>query len=259
MPRLTDPDAIRAILETDRPWSAFALGDLAPGFFENCSWFGQPGANPAIILLYCGFETPVFFALGEPEAIADLLREIEPAPAMHLQIHPVILPLLRCRYRDCQAFPMWRMALDPTNYTPVRTQALRLGLTDLPALLRLYSADDAVGHHRFFDPAMLENGVWYGVHEGDDLLSVAGTHLVAPSEGIGAVGSVYTRRDHRGRGLGRDVAGAVTDELIRMGLRTIVLNVRQENEVAIRLYEQLGYARHCACVGGMAGGLLSAR
>ena len=30
MPRLTDPKAIRARLEEDRPWTAFALADLEP-------------------------------------------------------------------------------------------------------------------------------------------------------------------------------------------------------------------------------------
>jgi predicted GNAT family acetyltransferase len=106
---------------------------------------------------------------------------------------------------------------------------------------------------------MLEQGVWYGIHEGDDLIAVAGTHLVVPSEGIGAVGSVYTRGDRRGRGLGRAVTSAVTDELLRIGLRTIVLNVRRENHVAIRLYEQLGYERYCECVGGFARGCVTGR
>lgn len=256
MPRLTEPAAIAEILETDRPWSAFALGDLAPGYFENCSWYGTPGSRPALILLYRGFEAPVFFALGEPESVAALLPEVALPPAMHLQIRPEILPVLQERYSKCAIDPMWRMLLEPAAYRPVSTAGtVRLTLPDAEALLCLYQSGDAARHQQFFRPAMLEHGVWYGIREGEDLTAVAGTHLVVPSSGIGAVGSVYTRADRRGRGLGRAVTTAVTDELLRLGLQTIVLNVRQNNAVAIRLYEQLGYARYCACVGGFAEGL----
>jgi hypothetical protein len=34
MTQITDRTTIRAILETDRPWAAYALADLEPGFFE---------------------------------------------------------------------------------------------------------------------------------------------------------------------------------------------------------------------------------
>ena len=40
MPQLTAPATIRAILETDRGWSAYALADLEPGFFEHSHWVG---------------------------------------------------------------------------------------------------------------------------------------------------------------------------------------------------------------------------
>jgi predicted GNAT family acetyltransferase len=92
---------------------------------------------------------------------------------------------------------------------------------------------------------MLEHGVYYGVHEGDQLIAAAGTHVVAPTVSVGALGNVYTRRDRRGRGLASRVTSAVTSHLLEMKLATVALNVRERNRAAIHVYEQLGFQTHC--------------
>ena len=99
---------------------------------------------------------------------------------------------------------------------------------------------------------MQDQGVFYGLWESGQLVAVAGTHLVVPSKDVAAVGNVYTRRDRRGRGLAAAVAGAVVAELIRMKIRTIALNVNQSNVSAIRIYERLGFKRHCSYCEGLA-------
>ena len=75
------------------------------------------------------------------------------------------------------------------------------------------------------------------------LIAAAGTHLVSREEGAAAIGNVYVRRDRRGGGLGRAVTAAVLHGLA--GIETIGLNVRADNEAAIRLYESLGFVKHC--------------
>ena len=62
MARLIQREAILAVLVQDRPWAAYALGDLAPGFFDKCVWFASDGG--ALALVYLGFSTPVLIALG---------------------------------------------------------------------------------------------------------------------------------------------------------------------------------------------------
>ena len=74
---------------------------------------------------------------------------------------------------------------------------------------------------------------------------MAGTHVVATTENVAAIGNIYTRRNRRGQGLGTCVTSAVTSRLLEMNLRTVVLNVRQCNDVAVRLYERLGFERYC--------------
>jgi ribosomal protein S18 acetylase RimI-like enzyme len=90
---------------------------------------------------------------------------------------------------------------------------------------------------------MVTDGVFHGIYEGAMLVAAAGTHVVARDEGAAAMGNIYTRRDRRGRGLGRLATAAVLGEL--SGVETIGLNVRADNEAALHLYESLGFARHC--------------
>jgi len=132
MPVLRDPGAIRAILATDRPWSLYALGDLAPGLFEHCSWFQTATEPRALILLYRGFSVPVLFTLGSPEGVATLLTEIAAESSLYLHVRPEIVPVLETCYRIPEKKPMCRMLLDPAMYRPAATDgAMRLGMADL--------------------------------------------------------------------------------------------------------------------------------
>jgi ribosomal protein S18 acetylase RimI-like enzyme len=254
MPRVTDPSTIRALLETDRSWSIYALGDLPPVRFSRCSWFRAAGGVPALVLLYQAFTPPVLFTLGQPAAVASLLEEIAEERELYLHVRTEVLPAIKACYRVDPEKHMWRMVLDPADYRPVASgDAQRLGLDDLPALRALYADGEPVGESPdFFYPDMVTEGVFYGVREGDELIAAAGTHLVVPEESIGAIGNIYTRRDRRGRGLASRLTSAVAAELLRQGLRTVALNVNQGNAAAIRVYEPLGFRRYCSFCEGVA-------
>lgn len=254
MPALRDPAAIRSILSADPAWSLYALGDLAPGFFEHCVWFQPPDGAPALALLFSGFSTPVLFTIGEPSAIASMLDEIGCEPALYLHVRPEIVPVLAARYRIVELNEMLRMVLDPRAFLPAPVEgAVRLGPGDLGELARLYDDGKESGEvPDFFFPLMLQDGVFFGIREEGELVAAAGTHLVAPSEGVAAVGNVYTRRDRRGRGLAARTTSAVVSELLRMNVATIALNVSRYNEVAIRVYERLDFLRYCAYYEGLA-------
>jgi ribosomal protein S18 acetylase RimI-like enzyme len=249
-----DITTLRALLETDRPWAAYALGDLAPEMFPHCEWRVAPDPARALLLLYRAFDTPVLFALGEAEPVRRLLAEIRHEPRLYLSLRPEILPLVKADYVVRDEMLMWRMLLDPTRAALAADAGTRrLGPDDVPALQALYADGAAEGTAPdFFYPEMVTRGVFYGFHESGALVAAAGTHLVAASESVAAVGNVYTRRDCRGRGFAGRVTGAVTAELKRLGIRTIALNVAQHNTAAIRVYERLGFARYCPFYEGLA-------
>jgi GNAT superfamily N-acetyltransferase len=253
MPPIAESSLIRSILERDRPWAVYALGDLSPGFAEHCRWFALQDGSPALLLLYHRFDPPVLFALGAPSRLRHLIREIE-APVVSLHVRTETLPAIRRRYRPAEIRTMWRMVVDPESFRPVAPDdASPLTPADIEAIARLYED----GHERnegpdFFDPSMVEQGTYSGVWEGEELVSVAGTHLVVPSEGVFAVGNVYTRHDRRGRGLGACVISAVVSSALGRGFPTVVLNVDQRNAAAIRVYERLGFRSYCDFAEGLA-------
>jgi GNAT superfamily N-acetyltransferase len=251
MPQLTDKVQIQAILETERPWAAYALADLEPGYCEHAVWFCAAAGIPALALLYRAFALPVLLTVGAARHLRLVLDEVDwtldGPQEVYAVVRPDVFPLLQERYRISHAQAMLRMVLDPRCYRPVVPKGVsRLGPTDLERLQSLYADGEAPGEAPdFFMPAMLEQGVYYGVHEGDRLIAAAGTHVVAPTMSVGALGNVYTRRDRRGRGLASRVTSAVISHLSDMKLATVVLNVRENNRAAIRVYEQLGLQTHC--------------
>jgi ribosomal protein S18 acetylase RimI-like enzyme len=258
MPRLRDIPHLRTILSTDRVWAVYALGDLSPGFFEHTDWFGAEDGI-ALLLLYRAFGTPLLFTLGSPEQLGGLLDELGSETDLFLSIRPDILPLVTARFQVRDVTPMWRMVLYPGQFRPITGPAVRLGAADLPALQCLHAggnpddqpADDAPD---FFAASMVEQGVYYGIFDDhQSLIAAAGTHLVVPAEGVAAVGNVYTRPDHRGRGLATLVTSAVIADLSRQpDVSVIALNVRQDNAAAITIYERLGFERYCAFFEGRA-------
>lgn len=247
MPSLQDRAAIRAILQTDPQWAVYALGDLEPDFFVQCSWFGVSAGTPALALLFRGFGTPVLFTMGETSALKRLLVEIGEEPTFYLHVRPEVVPLLRARYRIAEERKMWRMVLQPDVALPSMGPAVsRLGPKDLAEIECLYADGMAAGEAPdFFFGSMVEDGVFYGIREERALIAVAGTHLVAPNEKVAAIGNVYTRRDRRGQGFAAQVTGAVAGELLRLGIRIVALNVNQQNAAGIRVYERLGFVRYC--------------
>src|SRR6185295_2867069 len=175
MPRLFDLTVVRGILQSDPVWSIYALGDLEPGFAEDCLWFQAPGDPPALALLYRGFSLPIFFTLGRPADVEPLLEEIADQPRLSLQVRPEVLPLIAARYQLSEEKSMWRMALQRVNFRPAAGNGVvRLGLEHVDDVLALYNDGEAAGESpEFFAPASLETGVFFGVRDNGELAAVA--------------------------------------------------------------------------------------
>lgn len=243
LPSLTDKDEIRRRLRRDPGWSVYALGDLAAPMFPKTSWF-----EPDLTLVLRDYGTAILFAMG-PASVREALQAVD--GAVHLQVQRDALDEVRRHADVADTRLMWRMIWTRRALPAPGATATRLGASDVAALQDLYADGQASGESPdFFFPSMVTDGVFHGIYEGPALVAVAGTHLVAREEGAAAIGSVYTRRDRRGRGLGRLVMNAVLGKLA--DIETIGLNVRADNEAALHLYESLGFARHCEFYEGVA-------
>jgi len=235
MPPLTDKDQIRAILRRNPRWCVYALGDLTPRMFEKCQWF-----TPDLTMVLHDYGTSILFAHGAG-SIREALDHV--AWPVHLQVQPDALDEVARYATVTEEKKMIRMAFAGGS-TRVGDRVTRLGATDLTAIEHLYADGESTGESPdFFHASMVTDGVFFGVYQRNELIATAGTHLVARDESAAAIGNVYVRRDRRGRGLGRAVTAAVVHELA--GIETIGLNVRADNDTAIRVYESLGFVRHC--------------
>ena len=246
MPLLTNRHDIRALLRRDPTWCVYALGDLAAPMFPKTRWFA-----PDVTLVLHDFGTNILFAMGTG-SIREALDHV--TWPVHLQVQEDALDEIARHAVIAHQKPMWRMSWQGPprgGHYVGKAVTVRLSAADAPALLALYADGEASGEAPdFFYPSMVTDGVFFGIYEGGTLVSAAGTHLFAPEESAVAIGNIYTMRDRRGRGLGREVTSAVLEAVKDVG--TVGLNVRADNHAALHLYESLGFTRHCPFYEGLA-------
>src|SRR5690242_20130659 len=108
MPSITNRSQIRAILDSDRVWTAYALGDLSPGLFEHCEWHGPADGSNAVLMIYRGLDPPILFAYGAVPSIERLADEIGQVSPVFLHVRPEIVPVFQARYEEWHLEQMWR-------------------------------------------------------------------------------------------------------------------------------------------------------
>ena len=166
------------------------------------------------------------------------------------------MPLLETWYTVEKATTMSRMRLAKGNFNPLaetRFPVHKLDASNVEELNALYKLDEKDGESVVaFSPDMVKDGFFYGVHVDEKLIAAAGTHVVARQAGIAALGNVYTHMEFRNKGLGSAVSAAVVAALFEAGLETLVLNVAQDNDHAIKMYKRLGFEQTSPFVEGPA-------
>jgi len=247
---LTNKSQILDFLETDRLYAAYAIGDLEPGMFEQCAWFGaeRSGRLEAAVMHFRGISPPALLLIGDPEGLRAALALARLPGEVCLTCRPEHVAMSSEFYSWAKVSPMWRMALRPDHFRPVAGESTRLLPEHSHQLADLY----ALGGGDAFSPNQIARGVFYGIIADRRLIAVAGTHLVSRTYGVAAVGNVFTHPDCRGRGYGAATTSAVVAELLARGIRDIVLNVGEDNVPAIHLYERLGFELHCRFTEGPA-------
>ncbi|MBC7259239.1 MAG: GNAT family N-acetyltransferase [Chloroflexi bacterium] len=245
-----DREEILAVLNQDRVYAAYAIGDLEPSLFAQCEWALAEHADGtrALALLFKGLEPHTLLLYGDPRGHAVILAGVMRPPKVYAIFTEEQEPALRARYALAEVQRMVRMVWDRTAPLPPPSP-LTFRLTgarqaELQSLYRLYA-------EARFSPYQLMDGIFYGVERDGRLVAVAGTHLVSETYGVAAIGNVFTHPDYRGRGYALACTAAVLRDLAAR-IPTIVLNVGAENETARRVYTKLGFARYCEFYEAMA-------
>jgi len=237
----TDRGLLRAFLERDRIYAAYALCDLDDREFGRTRWgVAFAGSDPvAVVLEYAGLAPQPVFVMGENAGIAAILRELIRPRAAYLAARTEHLSAVASIYRMEPGPPMVRMWVDRTTFRPYPAEVARLLPVEVGDLNRLYQ----LGFTAWLPPSAVAEGVYYGIRVGGRLVSAAGTHVISPEARLGVVGNVMTHTDFRGRGYATALTGAVTADLLRF-CDQVVLNVRSDNPPALQAYAKLGYREH---------------
>ncbi len=241
--KLTEPSEILAFLERDRLYAAYAIGDLEPDMFQHTQWaVAEADGEPrSLALLFTAMDLDILFLMGDAPGLAVVLGSALRPRRVYVNAMPHHLPVLRAYYLLGEPIRTVRMVLDVGAFRPASGQAVRLSPAYARQLERLY----AMGQGNAFSPFQVAQGIFYGVTDHDRLVSTAGTHVVSETYGVAAVGNVFTHPDYRRRGLGTLCTSAVIGELLGRHIQTIVLNVYESNQAALRIYHRMGFQEHC--------------
>lgn len=240
---------VRAYLESDRLLSAYALADLDPENVDTARWWvarrGHEIVGAALLVEVLPFRP--CFAMGESEALAEIFRAIR-EPRLIVATPPRGRIAVEQTYRFERVDVMLRMSTDRRSFRARSSHPLtRLGPGHLEDVVQLYGE----ASRSYFTPQRLAREIYFGIYDAGRLASAAGTHVRSGDAGIAAVGNVLTRVAYRDRGMATSVTSAVTEAALA-DHRDVVLNVRQNNTPAIRVYERLGYQTHATFIEGPA-------
>lgn len=243
---LKERELIRPLLLAHQAYAALAVAHLSPRLFPRSRYFLAQGNEEWALLFYAHTApTPLTLTLGEEGPLEALLR-LHPGPRwtfLSLQTHH--LAVAQRHFSLSQRHLMLRMRVDADSFTPPppvpQVEVVRLTGREVAAINRLYSAEGGVTS---YPPSVIDEGIYYGGMWDGKLVAIAGTHVVAPEEGVAVVGNVFTHPRFRGRGLATLVTGAVTGHLLDI-CRQVYLTVDSQNAPAIAAYRRLGYRVEC--------------
>ena len=240
--RLEERDEIYEILRQDRLYAAYAIGDLEGTLFEKCQWAAayEDGRAAALCLLFKGLTPNAVFCMGKSAGLALVLGSAMRPGRVFFAALPEHAATLRAFYDLDPPETLIRMALTAGTFRPVESNAVRLTSQDVDGLNELYRLGGGSG----FAPFQVTQGIFYGIRSGGKLVATAGTHVISPKYDIGCVGNVFTHPAFRRRGYAAACTSAVTRDVFSSGCGDVVLNVRADNETAIRVYQRLGYLEH---------------
>ena len=237
----TDRALLRSFLEGDRLYAAYAICDLEEREFARTRWglAWDRDVPVALVLEYNGPTPQPLFVMGRQDGIAAVLRDLIRPRLAYVALPPGMIPAIETAYRVDPGPTMVRMSVDQAQFRPYPATVQRLLPIEIGDLNRLYQ----LGFASWLPPAIVADGVYFGMRVNGQLVAAAGTHVISRGARLAVVGNVLTQVDFRGRGFATAVTGAVTAELLRT-CDQVVLNVRADNPPALNAYRRLGYTEH---------------
>ncbi len=238
----TDRELIRAFLDRDRIYAAYALADLEDREAVRSRWaIARAGDEVVSLVLEYGGPSPQpLFIAGRDDGIEAILRDVIKPSIAYVACLPANQAAVETRYRLEPGPQMVRMWVDRSRFRPAVDPGIEvLTSGDAGELNRLYR----LGFGSWLPPQAISEGIYRGIRVNGRLVAAAGTHVIGRRAGISVVGNVLTQPEYRGRGYAQATTSAVTAHLLEF-CDHVVLNVRSDNPPALNAYRRLGYSEH---------------
>lgn len=244
---LHDKAEIEAFARRNMLNHLFEIGDLDDFFWPYTSWYGWKAGDEIqqLALVYGGVTPPSLLSYPEAprEGMRYFLRALLPLLPRQLYAHiaPEVVDVLAEVYVVDPRGLHHKMglanatALDAVDSTGV----VAFSEADRTALEAFYRQIPGM----MFNERNLATGYYYGVRDGEQVISAAGVHVYAPDYGVAVIANVATLPDQRRQGLSAEVCATLCKALLAQGIEHIGLNVKADNTTAIRLYERLGFIK----------------
>ncbi len=238
-----DRSRIRDFCRRDPARYVFHLGDLDDLEWEQSRYFARldGGEIDELMLVYHGLSLPSVQLFGRRGELGTACRDFFPElpEAFHLHCHDEDLPILGEALDLEEGGLLHRMHWQdyPDDLRPPSIPARLLDQNDLPALVDFLNEAFPTA---FFEAHQLAKAKFTGCFLGGRLVSCAGFHVLSYAEGVGALGSIATHPEMRGKGYAASATLRLMEE-VRGSIPLLALNVQVDNTSAVSLYRNLGF------------------
>lgn len=189
------------------------------------------------------WRTPPMVTLDGEEHAAHKLLEFLPKGNMILFCPPTLLNIVKNKFPEANCYPEYKMYVGKGKERLITPNlAERLEPKHASLLVDLYSTSRP-GEPRMSEQRireLLEKCGFHGIFEGCRLVSAAVSVKRLPE--VGEVIGVFTHPNYRGKGFGKMVVSAATNDVLKHAEGSILF-VGADNTPAIKVYEKLGYRK----------------
>lgn len=241
MERVSDPNELGSFFRDNVAAHVYALVDLEEPFWSSSRWFRRGAAVVGLIRLpgknqFTAYAVSTRDPAGSLELLGDLVATMPPGTLITgpVGLADTVEPIRPLAWVGSHMRYALRADANPPPPPP---EVVALDRSRGQDLRGLYASDPGAA---FFLPDMLDDDGYVGIYDGPELIAAAGTHVLSEEQRVAAIGAVFTRPEHRGRGHGRAVTLGVI-ERIRERVDTIALNVATANEPARAVYHRIGF------------------
>lgn len=239
-----DKKLIERFLRKNAELHIYSIGDLDDFFWQYTTWYGLTNDNvpEAIVLLYTGQTLPTLLALSDELTFMSVLLKsiIHLLPSQfYAHFSPGLENIFQKTHKLEAHGEHYKMALKDRSIAKSMdcSKVTRVPPSDLNDVIQLYKASYP---GNWFDPRMLETNQYFGIREGEALVSIAGIHVYSEAYGVAALGNITTHPSWRNKGYGTLVTARLCQSLSE-NIDHIGLNVKTDNMIAISCYEKLGF------------------